>query len=179
MVPKKKRKLPHTSPVATNPDGIDTRPTNGSDTGPKTKQAKVQAVSPRTLPDRARALNPGKPDVRRTKRTPAEVKADKKRKDDLAQQLLEIDERRVQLVGQMELDEEYADMEEDENVVRTLGQVTQVTEEEREVFSFTEVDAEDSEESTDEGSCEKVNTHSQSKKGVRRCSADSARWKLS
>jgi hypothetical protein len=160
--------------MATNPDateGIDSQPTNSSDTGPKPKRAKAQATPLRTLPDRARALNPGKPDVRRAKRTPAEVKADKKRKEKLAQQLRKTEERRVQLLAQMELDEESADMEEDENVVRTLGQVS---EEEREGFSFTEVDAEDSEQSSDGGSCEKVNARTQSKKGVCERSADTA-----
>ena len=153
--------------MATNPDateGVDSQPTSSSDTRLKTKRPKVQVVPSRRLPNRARALNPGKPDARRTKRTPAEVKADKNRKKELAQQLLETEERRVQLLAQIELDEESADMEEDENVVRTLDQVA---EEEREVFSFTEVDAEDSEKSSDGDSCEEVNMRSQSKKGVR------------
>lgn len=119
--------------------------TDNSDT-PKPKRRKGKTVPSRSpLPDRNRQAHPGVPDKPRPKRTPAEVLADKGRKAKIAEELQRMEELKVRLLAQMELDEEEEEAEENRTVVRTLDDIRD--DESVEVFTFDEVDAEESEES--------------------------------
>lgn len=117
---------------------------------PPAKRSKTQKSAPTAsrdpLPSRARNSHPGTPDVPRPKRSTAEVKAVRKELEAIEAQRAQMEERKVQLYAELELEDEAAQEADARNVIRTLAQVR---EEEREEFSFSEIDAEESEEGED------------------------------
>ncbi|KAJ7882578.1 hypothetical protein B0H14DRAFT_3433376 [Mycena olivaceomarginata] len=74
------------------------------------RKTKRMAPPPRSpLPGRSkRVQNPGEPDMKRAKRTPAEVEADKAEVDALKAQIMQLQQERLQSVAKMELAQEAA-----------------------------------------------------------------------
>jgi hypothetical protein len=82
-------------------------------------------IPPRSpLPVRSnRVLNPGAPDKKNTRRTSAQVAAEKKRKVDLQRNLDALAQRQIEILAEMEVAQEAADEDEDRDAVRTLADV--------------------------------------------------------
>jgi hypothetical protein len=79
-----------------------------------------KVIPPRSpLPARAkRPVNPGAPDMAKTKRTSAEVSAAAERKATLQHQADKLERRRIEMLAKMELEEELEEEEEERTVVR-------------------------------------------------------------
>jgi hypothetical protein len=94
-------------------------------------------------------VNPGKPDKPREKRSSAEVQAEKDNKARIARELKELEEQKILLLARMELQEEEEEANDRRNVVRHLGD-SRDDDTQSEVFSFTAIDNEESEDSGSE-----------------------------
>ena len=85
------------------------------------KQRGVQ-VPPRSLPTRInRVINPGAPDKPGTRRTSAQVAAEKQRQVNLQCDLDALKQRQVQILAELELQLEMADEQEERDTVRKLA----------------------------------------------------------
>ena len=119
----------------------------GEDQPPPAKRPKAQkapsTVSRDPLPSRMRNNHPGTPDVPRPKRSTAEVKAARKELEAIEAERAQMEARKVQLYAELEMEEDAAQEAELNNVVRALDQVR---EEDSEEFSFSKINAEESEE---------------------------------
>lgn len=154
VVPPKKapQKKP---PKRLNPSDATTESSNSGDADapiaedqpPPAKRSKAQKSAPTPsrdpLPSRARNNHPGTPDVPRPKRSSAEVKAARKELEAIEAHKAQMEARKVQLYAELEMEEEAAQEAEARNVVKTLAQVREDGPEE---FSFSRIDAEESEE---------------------------------
>lgn len=149
--PKKKRKAPAakktlatSSTTAVEEGSLDAN----EESLPKVKKIKAAPPTPsKSNPSRNnRVSNPGGPDKKRSKRTSAEVVADKEKKEQMALKLVEVEKQKILLLAAMEVDDEEAEDEELLNVVRNRDD----REVSPETFLFDEVDAEPSEEEEDD-----------------------------
>lgn len=94
---------------------------------PSGKRGKV-TVPPRSPPPvrSNRVVNPGAPDQKNTRRTSAQVAADKKRKDELQRDLDAFAQRQIEILAEMEAEQEMADKAEDRDAIRTLADVEDI-----------------------------------------------------
>lgn len=70
--------------------------------------------------------HPGAPDMKKVYRTSEEVAAEKKKKDDARQELENMEKRKIELLAQLEVDQDAAYAEEEENAIRNLGDIDSV-----------------------------------------------------
>ena len=76
-----------------------------------------------TLPERKRDPHPGNIARGPTRRTSAQVAADKKRQEELKQSLEEIAKRKVEILAEMEVQQQINDEEEELRVIKTLADI--------------------------------------------------------
>lgn len=112
----------------------DPPPAQGNTSGdsiPVIPKRKTKVVAPRDpLPDRSnRVVNPGAIDKPRPRRTPKQVVDDETRKEKLMQRLAEIEQEKLELAAQMELDEEEEAAEERRVSVSCLADRSRLLEE--------------------------------------------------
>ena len=146
----RKRKFPATTATSAQPNNSDGDEPTVTNDPPKAKRKRVKSSPRSPLPDRAKRLvNPGKPDKPREKRSSAEVQAEKDNKARIARELKELEEQKILLLARMELQEEEEEANDRRNVVRHLGD-SRDDDIQSEVFSFTAIDNEESEDSGSE-----------------------------
>jgi hypothetical protein len=115
-------------------------------------------------------MNLGKPNKPRLKHSSAEVQAEKDNKAKIAREFKEFEDQKILLLAQMELQEEEEEAKDRQNIVQHLGDSGDDTG--PEVFSFTDIDNEQSEDSENENVGEKKGTKpglNVSEKAVRTC----------
>ena len=108
---------------------------------PPAKQSKTQKSAPTAR--HAHNSHPGMSDVPWPKHVTAKVKVVRKELEAIEAQQAQMEEWKVQLYAELKLEDKAAQEADAQNIVRTLAQVQ---EEEWEEFSFSEIDAEESEE---------------------------------
>lgn len=130
---------PSNTGVSNSPDDPEG---NNEAPPPKRPRQTTQTSRRDTLPNRSRNKHPGQPDMPRAKRSSAEVQAAMKELQAIEASKMEIEARKLQLYAELELEDEAEQELERQNVIKTRAQVQ---EEDFEQFSFTAVDAEESE----------------------------------
>lgn len=160
-----KRVNPSVTAPALSNDEDSNSPIHNDDPapGPPQKRARKAPQTPRRdpLPSRLRNDHPGKPDIPRPKRTSAEVQAAIEELKTIEVHKQEIEARKIQLYAALEMQDEADQETEGQNVVRTLAQVH--TEEGPEEFSFSAIDAEESEDDKEDESREEKGTTRETK----------------
>lgn len=153
-----KRPNPASNAASSSNTGDIIKPTTEDNIAPPAKRLKASDQIPNfeppsrdPLPSRPRNSHPGKPDLPRPKRSSAEVQAALKELEAIEARKAEIQARQIQLYAELEIEDEASQEAESRNVVRSLAQVQ---EEGPEEFSFTAINAEESEEDDSEDEAE-------------------------